>query len=514
MTVQIGDTFIWGGVRFNVEEGTLLVGARNFQAPPCTGDCSMNWRGYTLTWRMRRRTLYLADIHGTHRNGGRLNGSDIFPSQSLPMPASWFTGTLKLGESTAEYDYYGNGRHRDTYELRFEQGVLRYVRRVRDNRYRFDSMLEHEVGESHSGSQYRAELAWPSLMKPTMDVQLLLGDGAGRLELRVKSGNTKRRGEDGLKRLPTLKQSIDACLPIARDSKTLQKLLDTAEHLESDKKILNDRKVAIKGETWRMRFSAVPRDAEMLYWHIMVDGRPDEGEQLYTFKLSRHVVARLFYYAVKRLTCSPLYDPFFYEELQVGQALGLLVHDLSLEQLIVEMARLNQAQWERLRIVLLKTAFERMRKGSLRTREWQEYLARAEAMETLPTMYTEEEWAKGYTTRNQHCVLKDWRRYPELRTSDGAVANFRPWSHSKLFPKVFNGGWDDVGPWMREQHLRAYFITERWPGSSGLTITDVVLPTLELSYEERLTHIRKQKEKAEQKRRDSLDVWLSLCRWD
>ena len=66
---------------------------------------SANWRGHQAKWEIREGALYLTAVeklYGDPRDSKTLEWKDItsrvFPDRDLPMPASWYTGVIRIGD--------------------------------------------------------------------------------------------------------------------------------------------------------------------------------------------------------------------------------------------------------------------------------------------------------------------------------------------------------------------------------------------------------------------------------
>ena len=53
------------------------------------------WRGYIATWEIDRGVLYLKAIQAWN-DQGKVGLEALFPGQKSPVPATWFTGKLKV----------------------------------------------------------------------------------------------------------------------------------------------------------------------------------------------------------------------------------------------------------------------------------------------------------------------------------------------------------------------------------------------------------------------------------
>ncbi len=56
--------------------------------------CSGNWRGYTANWEIDNGHLFLVGISGRLQSDGLDPLAALFPEQSLPILASWYSGSL------------------------------------------------------------------------------------------------------------------------------------------------------------------------------------------------------------------------------------------------------------------------------------------------------------------------------------------------------------------------------------------------------------------------------------
>jgi len=69
---------------------------------------SANWAGYSATWEIRDKQLFLRTIQGRMR-GHDVQNEAILPDLKFPAPATWFTGRIHLpigdfSEETQEYE--------------------------------------------------------------------------------------------------------------------------------------------------------------------------------------------------------------------------------------------------------------------------------------------------------------------------------------------------------------------------------------------------------------------------
>ncbi len=77
-----------------------------------TFQCTACWRGYVATWKIEDGYLYLAKVvEGTCGADAReIPMSEIFPQQTAPVKALWFTGTLRVPQGEPlRYVHMGYG---------------------------------------------------------------------------------------------------------------------------------------------------------------------------------------------------------------------------------------------------------------------------------------------------------------------------------------------------------------------------------------------------------------------
>jgi len=102
MTAQMPDLIIVGG-----EELLLLCNPLDHyfritgRPSPFRNGGTALWRGYVATWSIDDGRLWLTDVP---------NAAQLFPDRSLPIPATWYTGTLRIGRGDIlEYVHMGYG---------------------------------------------------------------------------------------------------------------------------------------------------------------------------------------------------------------------------------------------------------------------------------------------------------------------------------------------------------------------------------------------------------------------
>lgn len=73
-------------------------------------SCTALWRGYFATWEIKENYLYLIKlVEGTcEKDAGEIPVSLIFPDQTLPVKATWFTGRLIIPQGKElRYEHMG-----------------------------------------------------------------------------------------------------------------------------------------------------------------------------------------------------------------------------------------------------------------------------------------------------------------------------------------------------------------------------------------------------------------------
>ena len=471
MTVQIGQRLLWGSYSFAIPPLPLDPVWQTQLA-----EIQRHGHGIEAVWRMRQNELFLTELSAGRGMRGRRSAEQILPWVKLPVVARWFSGEITIGGTAREGVQY-----RDTYTLHFTKGRLSHVTRQRDPALRFAPMHEWVWRDKLDGD-YHIQRVWDEEgEEATLAAQLVPGDKTGHLELRIRhrawdSPVTARRCAH-----PGFSEDFDICLPIESQSQALEGLMQCVAKLAHPSFKVKHQALVRHGEDWTMRFCEGAEGArtDTVLWYIELTTA--QGMQLYSLRMRAKRLAQVLYFAVKRLATLPLYDPFFYESLRVDQALGLLVKNKTVSQLLPLMAGLSKAQWQRLRWVLLRAGFERMEQGSLRRATWQQYMAQARAIKTLPPLYSAEEWAQRLAGDSQTWRLKDKRRYWQLEASDGEYASFRPWeAFGEMLPED-EGDWDNLSLESRMRRLRLYMMHTRWPTESGEMLCAYMIPELEKS---------------------------------
>jgi hypothetical protein len=68
------------------------------------------WRRYVATWIIESDKLYLIAVRARWEDGRPVNIADLFPTDTWPVWADWFTGELRLQEGRMlEYRHVGFG---------------------------------------------------------------------------------------------------------------------------------------------------------------------------------------------------------------------------------------------------------------------------------------------------------------------------------------------------------------------------------------------------------------------
>lgn len=95
-TTQIPDTIIIDGQKHSLVSLPLeQYYGPGRPRPKFRAPNTATWRGYLATWEIDRGRLYLKSIRAWL--GKREVGLEaLFPGQNAPIPASWFTGQLRV----------------------------------------------------------------------------------------------------------------------------------------------------------------------------------------------------------------------------------------------------------------------------------------------------------------------------------------------------------------------------------------------------------------------------------
>jgi hypothetical protein len=127
MTAQIPDILMLNGQKHSLFSLPLEVffekrsGRPKFRVPH-TG-C---WRGYVASWEVRDNRLFLLSVRGQLSDGAKFDAAWLFPNETLPVFAEWFTGTLKLPlGNVVEYVHMGFASfYEDELQLTVERGMV------------------------------------------------------------------------------------------------------------------------------------------------------------------------------------------------------------------------------------------------------------------------------------------------------------------------------------------------------------------------------------------------------
>ena len=84
------------------------------------------WRRYVGAWEIREDRLWLTEIFATLEDGSAATLDAIFPDQSGPIFAAWYTGMLRLPRGKElKYVHMGFGSvHEEDVMLTVERGVV------------------------------------------------------------------------------------------------------------------------------------------------------------------------------------------------------------------------------------------------------------------------------------------------------------------------------------------------------------------------------------------------------
>ena len=145
MTAQVCETIIYKGKELEMATEPLkmiLDNHTDLQLPSFSTAC---WRGYHGTWEITHQKLYLIDLQ---RDNPIIEGNlidEVFPNQSPPIFAEWFTGEIRL--PTGEELIYVHMGYGSIYEkdilLRIENGNITSENEI-DNRKKIGSLSDKE----------------------------------------------------------------------------------------------------------------------------------------------------------------------------------------------------------------------------------------------------------------------------------------------------------------------------------------------------------------------------------
>lgn len=97
-TRQGSDPLIWNGETVHPENGPTIWDAfpenqRIIQKPKFDIESTANYKGYTAKWEIKDDALHLVSLEGKI-DGKKVGVSDVFPGKTVPILASWFSGTV------------------------------------------------------------------------------------------------------------------------------------------------------------------------------------------------------------------------------------------------------------------------------------------------------------------------------------------------------------------------------------------------------------------------------------
>jgi hypothetical protein len=98
MTAQLPEILWWHGKCYEMCSEPLNAyfrqhGNQQVEFGMSSTSC---WRGYIGTWEIRSNKLYLVSLSGLTKNGENVSIESIFPMETGPIFAGWFTGRIRL----------------------------------------------------------------------------------------------------------------------------------------------------------------------------------------------------------------------------------------------------------------------------------------------------------------------------------------------------------------------------------------------------------------------------------
>ena len=108
MTAQVSDALLYDGKEYQLLcEPLEAYFEQHPPRPKIEATCTACWRGYVAFWRINKSRLYLDQIQDF--DGAKMNlKSRLFPAETGPVFASWFTGPL-ICPNGAEKEYIHMG---------------------------------------------------------------------------------------------------------------------------------------------------------------------------------------------------------------------------------------------------------------------------------------------------------------------------------------------------------------------------------------------------------------------
>lgn len=135
MTAQITETLVYNGQ-------TLSMCTEPLQGYLAQGNCALEfertstacWRGYTGTWAVRDKRLYLTQLAGRLKGGAPVNLETLFANYPQGVFAHWFSGQVRCTKGKLlKYVHMGYAsQFEEDIFLQFSQGVLVAERTVRN----------------------------------------------------------------------------------------------------------------------------------------------------------------------------------------------------------------------------------------------------------------------------------------------------------------------------------------------------------------------------------------------
>jgi uncharacterized protein (TIGR02996 family) len=141
----------WQRIRYEGKERLLLSLPLNDYADPehalpafvSTG--SADWPGHVATWAIEGRTLLLSDVYGWVTGARRVvRWAEVFPHRPPPLPASWFTGELRI-TMDERIDYANHVIRRSERILALDRGQV-----ILSDLYAFEDVTGGDRRSRHS----------------------------------------------------------------------------------------------------------------------------------------------------------------------------------------------------------------------------------------------------------------------------------------------------------------------------------------------------------------------------
>ena len=103
MTLQVKDLLIYGNKIFQISTLPLDSYLSELKVlPPLVPPSTACWRGYTATWELRNRQLFLVEMT-CYSKGDQQAGIELFFAGRKEVFADWFSGEIRLPRGKGKF---------------------------------------------------------------------------------------------------------------------------------------------------------------------------------------------------------------------------------------------------------------------------------------------------------------------------------------------------------------------------------------------------------------------------